>query len=220
MGKPTASCFRIISCGSDSVNHDDFQSLQSKASSNRYGWSFRKRYAGHRVLTNSIISESLSSANKESPEGTAVNCPVQPNLTVPLKTSVMQQTEEKNKLCAQSDLDLSDVIASREDHLRSDAILDESSIIVIQAAIRRYLAQRVLLKQKKITKLQAAVRGHLVRRQAVGTLQCVQAIVKMQTLVRARRARLLVEGSGNFEKQNENGGKDNLNPTPLVTTLS
>jgi hypothetical protein len=37
-------------------------------------------------------------------------------------------------------------------------------------------------------KLQAAVRGHLVRRHAVGTLRCVQAIVKMQLLVRARHA--------------------------------
>lgn len=42
---------------------------------------------------------------------------------------------------------------------------------------------------KNVIKLQAAVRGHLVRRHAVGTLRCVQAIVKMQALVRARRAR-------------------------------
>ena len=39
-----------------------------------------------------------------------------------------------------------------------------------------------------MVKLQAAVRGHMVRRHAVGTLHCVQAIVKMQTLVRARYA--------------------------------
>lgn len=44
-------------------------------------------------------------------------------------------------------------------------------------------------------KLQAAVRGHLVRRHAAGTLRCVQAIMKMQALVRARRARALVECS-------------------------
>lgn len=45
-----------------------------------------------------------------------------------------------------------------------------------------------------MVKLQAAVRGHLVRRQAVGTLRCVQAIVKMQAIVRARRTRLSLEG--------------------------
>ena len=52
-----------------------------------------------------------------------------------------------------------------------------------------------MLKLKNVVKLQAAVRGHLVRRQAVGTLRCVQAIVKMQALVRARRARISSEVS-------------------------
>ena len=33
------------------------------------------------------------------------------------------------------------------------------------------------------------MRGHLVRQHAIGTLRCVQAIVKMQALIRARRAR-------------------------------
>ena len=51
-----------------------------------------------------------------------------------------------------------------------------------------FQAQRDLLQLKNVVKLQAAVRGHLVRRHAVGTLRCVQAIVKMQVLVRARRA--------------------------------
>lgn len=41
-----------------------------------------------------------------------------------------------------------------------------------------------------MVKLQAAVRGHLVRNQAVGTLRCVQAIVKMQALVRARNQKV------------------------------
>lgn len=41
--------------------------------------------------------------------------------------------------------------------------------------------------------MQAAVRGHLVRRQAIGTLRCIQAIIRMQALVRARQACQLVE---------------------------
>ena len=49
-------------------------------------------------------------------------------------------------------------------------------------------ARRELLRRKKVVKLQAAVRGHLVRNQAMGSLRCVQAIVKMQTLVRARHS--------------------------------
>lgn len=46
--------------------------------------------------------------------------------------------------------------------------------------------------------MQAAIRGHLVRRQAAGTLRCVQAIVKMQALVRAR---LLQQSAGAFANQ-------------------
>lgn len=59
----------------------------------------------------------------------------------------------------------------------------------------QWQARRALLKLKNVVKLQAAVRGHLVRRHAVGTLRCVQAIVKMQLLIRARRTRLFREGS-------------------------
>lgn len=51
-----------------------------------------------------------------------------------------------------------------------------------------------------MVKLQAAVRGHLVRRHAVGTLRCVQAIIKMQALVRARRTRLSLNSSSTEKK--------------------
>ena len=70
-------------------------------------------------------------------------------------------------------------------------------------------AQKELGKLKNLVKLQAAVRGHLVRRHAVGTLRCVQAIVKMQVLVRARHARLSQEGS--YAEKNLDGKhhKDN-----------
>ncbi|KAL3840242.1 hypothetical protein ACJIZ3_024833 [Penstemon smallii] len=206
MVKSSASCFKIITCGSDSVDHDDLQASESKGSSGR-GWSFRKKSSRHRVLSNTVNSEAPSSANKGSPESTAVNVQTLPNLSVPEKTSVITWTEEKTELSAQPEPNVSDIMASREDDCRSDATLDESSIIFIQAAIRGLLAQKVLLKQKNIIKLQAVVRGHLVRRHAVGTLRCVQAIVKMQALVRARRARILAEGSGDFEKQSEISGK-------------
>ncbi|KAL0694937.1 hypothetical protein Bca4012_062117 [Brassica carinata] len=70
----------------------------------------------------------------------------------------------------------------------SDEKLDDSVIIIIQTAIRGFLARKELVRRKKVVKLQAAVRGHLVRNQAMGSLRCVQAIVKMQTLVRTRHS--------------------------------
>jgi hypothetical protein len=64
-----------------------------------------------------------------------------------------------------------------------------------------FQAQRALLKSKNVVKLQAAVRGHLVRRHAVGTLRCVQAIVKMQLLVRARHAqKSQLDGKNDYSK--------------------
>lgn len=56
-----------------------------------------------------------------------------------------------------------------------------------------YQARRDVLRQKSITKLQAVVRGHIVRTHAVGTLRCIQAIIRMQGLVRARRSHLQVK---------------------------
>ncbi|XP_073032802.1 protein IQ-DOMAIN 32 isoform X1 [Primulina eburnea] len=213
MVKSSGACFKIISCGSDSVDHEDFQAPESNSSNERRGWSFRKRSARHRVLSNTIISEAPSSVKKESPESADVNFLMQSNLTNPEKSSAIQWKEEKTELSAQPNIKLSDTIPDNLDDSDSsaDTTYDESSIIVIQAAIRRSLAQRLLSKQKNIIKLQAAIRGHLVRRYAVGTLRCVQAIVKMQALVRARHARLLAEESGDFEKQKASGGKDNPN---------
>ena len=45
---------------------------------------------------------------------------------------------------------------------------------------------------KSAIKLQAAIRGHLVRKNAVETLHCIRAIVKVQALVRARSSKFLV----------------------------
>ncbi|CAL9215594.1 unnamed protein product [Arabidopsis halleri] len=80
------------------------------------------------------------------------------------------------------------IIISKESDENVDEELDESVVVVIQAAIRGFLVRRELLRRKKVIKLQAAVRGHLVRSQAMGSLRCVQAIVKMQAMVRARHS--------------------------------
>ncbi|CAH8385530.1 unnamed protein product [Eruca vesicaria subsp. sativa] len=80
------------------------------------------------------------------------------------------------------------IITRKESDDGVDEKIDDSVIIIIQAAIRGFLARKELLRRKKVVKLQAAVRGHLVRNQAMGSLRCVQAIVKMQTMVRARHS--------------------------------
>ncbi|XP_009110253.1 protein IQ-DOMAIN 32 [Brassica rapa] len=88
---------------------------------------------------------------------------------------------EKDSTPEVEEVEKDDVIIIRKE-------VDDSVVIIIQAAIRGFLARRELLRRKKVVKLQAAVRGHLVRNQAMGSLRCVQAIVKMQTLVRARHS--------------------------------
>ncbi|CAH8357265.1 unnamed protein product [Eruca vesicaria subsp. sativa] len=89
--------------------------------------------------------------------------------------------KEKDTIPVVEKVESDDVIIIRKE-------VDDSVVIIIQSAIRGFLARRELLRRKKVIKLQAAVRGHLVRNQAMGSLRCVQAIVKMQTLVRARHS--------------------------------
>ncbi|CAI9755897.1 unnamed protein product [Fraxinus pennsylvanica] len=197
MGRSAPSCFKIITCSCDSGDHDDLQTPESKSSSDRRGWGFRKRSARHRVLSNSVISEATSSANKETSESTAVDFQ-EKHKSVPEKSS----TDGKSELSTEVNSKLLDAVVARDD----DATLNEFNVILIQAAIRGFLAQRVLLKSKNIIKLQAAFKGHLVRKHAVGTLRCVLAIVKMQALIRARHARRRIEGLNSFEKQSENCG--------------
>ncbi|OMO87455.1 IQ motif, EF-hand binding site [Corchorus capsularis] len=218
----------------------------SKRSSDKKVWSFRKRSERHRVLSNTVIQETPSGL-KESPESAAFNFQ-QPDVSIaPEKTSTVQYTEEKPQLqtpkeyieekfqllapkeCTEEKSQLPTPIEHTEEKSQSltpedtkapepvaaatndtedDAKLDESAVVIIQTAIRGFLARKELGKLKNLVKLQAAVRGHLVRRHAVGTLRCVQAIVKMQVLVRARRARLSQEGSYAEEKLDGKHHKD------------
>lgn len=70
-------------------------------------------------------------------------------------------------------------------------------------------AERELSKQKNLVMLQAAVRGHLVRKHAVGSLRCVQAIIKLQILVRARHTRYSPVEFIDEEKPHVKRGNDN-----------
>ncbi|KAF8410484.1 hypothetical protein HHK36_003013 [Tetracentron sinense] len=212
MVRSSSSCFKVIACGSDSVDKDDLERAESKGSIDKRGWSFRKKSSKHRVLSNTVISESPSAGSKESPESTTIDFHAQAKPPVPEKISVSQWTDETTQLSTAVNSKVSDNLIAPENASKIDVNPEESIVIVIQAAIRGILARRALLKLKNVVKLQAAVRGHLVRRQATGTLRCVQAIIKMQALVRARRARLL-EGSVTEEKLDvKHEEKQNVKP--------
>ncbi|XWS24453.1 hypothetical protein CRYUN_Cryun28dG0103900 [Craigia yunnanensis] len=118
----------------------------------------------------------------------------------------IEDTEEKSKLLTPEDSKVHEPVAATANKAEDGANLDESVVVIIQTAIRVFLAQKELGKLKNLVKLQAAVRGHLVRRHAVGTLRCIQAIVKMQVLVRAR---LSQEGSYAEKKLDGKHHKDN-----------
>ncbi|XP_010940999.1 protein IQ-DOMAIN 32 isoform X4 [Elaeis guineensis] len=198
MGRSKRSCLKMIACnGGGDVNDDDddISMAESKTSSDKRRWSFRKRSARHRVLSNSVVSEPVSvSYNKESIEVPTNNFDSPIYSSIPGKKPIDQKINETFPLpSAVVNSEVANPLATNENSTANDINLDESVVIVIQAATRGYLARRGLQKLKSVVKLQAAVRGHLVRRQAIGTLRCVQSIVKLQAFVRTRRKCQLVE---------------------------
>ncbi|XP_062101178.1 protein IQ-DOMAIN 32 [Humulus lupulus] len=225
MGKSTSSCFKIITCGSDSAEKDDLELAESKGPSDKRGWSFRKRSARHRVLSNTVITETPAFGNKEGPDSATPNFEAPADTNVPEKITVLHCNSEKSQLPTpvnpKDSITLLEV--TTESEAQTDDKLDEAVVIAIQTAARGFLAQRALLKHKNVVKLQAAVRGHLVRKHAVGTLRCVQAIVKMQALVRARHARLTVEGpcqNSDGKKQETSANKSSGTSAGMEKLLS
>ncbi|PHT51441.1 hypothetical protein CQW23_11188 [Capsicum baccatum] len=100
MGKSRAcSCFKIVAfaCGSISVDDDELPLMvMSKNSSDKRGWSFRKKSSRHRVLSNTVGSETPS-GNKDCAETANANQQPQSNSTIPEKASVIQLVEEKSQ---------------------------------------------------------------------------------------------------------------------------
>ncbi|RWR85926.1 protein IQ-DOMAIN 32-like protein [Cinnamomum micranthum f. kanehirae] len=204
------SCFNLIACGSDSAQEDEdhLQWTESRASVDRHGWSFRKRSTRHQVLSNALVSEVQSAGHKGSPEA-AVDLHVLINPTVPEKISVSQWKDDTITIPALSSVTVNSKVA---DTLIATGGSSNGDYNVQECVA---IAKKASNKLKTVVKLQAVVRGHLVRRQAVGTLCCIQAIVKMQALVRARRARLSLEGLSIQEKLDRQSKIDHQRANPL-----
>ncbi|EOA23708.1 hypothetical protein CARUB_v10016916mg [Capsella rubella] len=71
----------------------------------------------------------------------------------------------------------------------SEEVKLEEAATKVQAAVRAHQAREEYQNLKSIIRVQAVIRGHLVRRQAVATYSCIWGIVKLQALVRGKKAR-------------------------------
>ncbi|KAJ0964173.1 hypothetical protein J5N97_029295 [Dioscorea zingiberensis] len=201
MGKSSSSCLKIITCGAgDSSENEELAPSEAKSSSEKRKWSFRKKSAGHRVLSNSVSSETVSASfSKETLEATATSFDSPIHLSIPEKTHVEVKPRETSPF--PSDVNYEEAYAQVADgNSRTvDDNKQDSIAVVIQAGVRGYLAQKELVKLKNVVKLQSVIRGHLVRRQAVATLRCVRAIVKIQAIVRVHLACQSVQKSATEE---------------------
>lgn len=128
--------------------------FQNKGSDKR-GWSFRKRSARHRVLSNTVVTEPPTLDNKEISEPITKSSEPQVNSSISEKTSDSIWTEEIpdsfTKNATVSTLVTESVI---EDDIKCEPIkwepvpdeseLEsrsefESAVLVIQAAVRKFL---------------------------------------------------------------------------------
>jgi len=112
--------------------------FQIKEPSDKRGWSFRKKSARHRVLSNTVIAEAPSSANKEHSECTNFNFQQLPEPNVVEKIYTTNYSDEKPQL---SSFENSEVAETNviETERKVDVNPPESDVIIIQAAIRGLL---------------------------------------------------------------------------------
>ncbi|XP_071679835.1 uncharacterized protein [Lolium perenne] len=83
---------------------------------------------------------------------------------------------------------------------------EDRAAVRIQAFYRGYLARRALRALRGLVRLQALVRGHQVRRQVRQTMRSMQALVRAQDRVRARRLTSHVDARGRLAAVPSHGG--------------
>lgn len=102
---------------------------------------------------------------------------------------------QRDVMAAASAVEAAAARFSRPPSSTAHAIQHHHAAVTIQTSFRGYLARRALRALKGLVKLQALVRGHNVRKQAKMTLQCMQALVRVQARVLDQRIRLSHDGS-------------------------
>ncbi|KAA3487530.1 protein IQ-DOMAIN 1 [Gossypium australe] len=70
---------------------------------------------------------------------------------------------------------------------------NEVAAIKIQTAFRVYLAKRALHALRGLVRLKSMMEGPMVKRQAAGTLRCMQTLSRVQCQIRLRRIRMTEE---------------------------
>ncbi|KAF9593809.1 hypothetical protein IFM89_025518 [Coptis chinensis] len=170
-------------------------------------WSFQKKSTRYRVLSNTVTLEIPFSGNKENLESTSNEFHAQNGRSVPEKISVSQWTEEMPPLSTTVNSKFSVLLIAKESVAKTDPLvsmqisekngtlvtkentseiscnLNEFSAIVVQAAIRAYLA---------IVKMQVLVRACC----ACVSLQWSTTEEKIVVALKYRKCRGLVLGHG------------------------
>lgn len=112
--------------------------------SNKWRWSFRKRSAHHRVLSNTAISEPLP-LSKESPNVSRKNSDLPDNQFDFEKLASPKKTDDSlPPAVASVDAELVGTYPTTEEKITPDPDTRESAAAVIQAAIRGYLVFQLL----------------------------------------------------------------------------